>query len=759
MGAKVVIISTAVATFCVGLLVGGLIGHFASKAAADSSNISSDDSANHEANNNKPNPVQDRINSQILFDAISAASIRKVIKLYSSQPHLAGSERNNELADIIETTWKEFGFETKRDIFNVLLSYPGGPTRRNQAFIWSGNSVEVQTQKEETELVPNADADKIVPPFNAYAKAGDVKRNKAFYVNYCRAEDFVYITGDHGLNLTDSIVICRYGKIFRGNKVRLAQDYGAAAVILYNDPQDSVIGVNATYNETFPNSWYLPPSGVERGSTSISKGDPLTPGFPAKEYAIRMTVEQARKEKMIPGIPTQPVSYEEIKPFFEALSGEEVDLDTWKGGLDKITYRFGGVLQAGKEFQIKNYNTDERRNITNVFGIIRGKVDPDRYILFGNHRDAWMNGAVDPTSGTGVMMESAKAFSALLKTGWRPRRTLIFCSWDAEEYGIIGSIEWLDEVRVLIADRALTYLNCDAGVMGTETLVASASPLLWKLIYDTSKLVNAPGGKSLYQQWLDVTGNKTDPESKPLIGDLGSGSDHTGFFHMHGVTSMESYYLYDKSKTKLATWYPLYHTSYETFQAVEDFLDPDFLYHKSIATFFTEITRNLSDSVIVPFVVTDYAVRLRHVYEELNSAVRPKLLLKNQSLAESLDYLSHSIDKFAAEAIKFDEKVASIFDRDPSWLDIRTVNDQLLNLERAFLYPLGILDRKYIKHVVFAPAANNLYGSSAFPGIHDSLYEIDTSDEPAWDKVKDELTKAVYSVESATKAITVDIIV
>ncbi|XP_067928458.1 putative N-acetylated-alpha-linked acidic dipeptidase isoform X2 [Watersipora subatra] len=748
MQTKVAIaISVAVAASA-GLIIGGLIGHFATKTStAPTSSV------------NKPDPSRYQSNRNFLFETISADNIKEVNREYSSKPHLAGSERNNELADMIETKWRdEYKFKTKRDVFNVLLSYPGGPDERNRAFIINAtNQVEMASQEVEKELVPNADASDVVPPFNGYAKAADVTRTKAYYVNYCRAEDFDHMV-EKGLNLTDAIVICRYGKIFRGNKVKLAQQLGAVAVILYNDPAESVYGVNATYEETFPHSWFLPPSGVERGGTSTAKGDPLTEGYPAKDYAIRKSVEQVRDEKLIPNIPTQPIGYFDAKHFFKALGGDEVANDDWKGRLDGITYRYGGELKDNKKFRILNNNKDERRNITNVFGIIEGSEEPDRYVIMGNHRDAWMNGAVDATSGTAVMMETSRVFSKLMKTGWRPRRTIIFASWDGEEYGIIGSIEWLDEVKVLLAARAVVYLNCDSGVVYNQYLLAGASPLLHKLMYDTAKMIPVPGGQNLYEQWYDATVDKDDPDAKPTIGDLGSGSDHTGFYHRHGITSMDVVYYYDKKKLKIGSYYPLYHTSYDTFQAIELY-DPQFLYHKALASFFTEMIRSLSDSVMIPFVVSDYAVRLRQVYDAMNAGVRVELDKKNATLSKSLDHLSQAITKFSSRASEFDEKVSSILSGDPSWAEVRRINDQLMALERAFLYDLGILTRKYIKHVVFAPSATDSYASSAFPGISDALYKIEPNDEAAWDRVKEELTKSVYTIESAAKAITVGMII
>lgn len=714
--------------------------------------------------NLRTRPINERGDPEIqklLLKEIKPNNIRTHLRRLTERPHLSGTVGDKDVVDYISGFWKENGLNPVRVVpYDVLLSYPDASNPNRIEIRDENGRVVFTTQMAEAALGPEvneSDTDRqIIPPFNAYSAAGN-PQGHIVYVNYGRIEDFEYVS--RRVNITGSICIARYGKIFRGNKASFAEKFGCAGLILYSDPADYATPAAGTDGKVYPDSWWLPGTGVQRGSLKLGLGDPLTPLYPATEHAHRLNVSRAE----LPRIPVQPIGYSDARILMENMTGEEAPT-AWRGRLLDVTYRLGpGFVRRDLSVQMHVATASKMGTTYNVIGFIEGNVEPDRYVIVGNHHDAWVYGAVDPSSGTAVMLELSRAVAKLVAGGWRPRRTIVFCAWGAEEQGLIGSREWVENFGQILGHRAVAYLNVDLAVQGNFTFRARALPLLNGLLYDVAKSIPNPdaeevgrGRPTVYDTWSmryrdidDVTGNEM---GRPRISLLGSGSDFDAFVTAVGVTSADLRYHFDESLSLSS--YPLYHSAYETRHLFETYIDPSFAYSTAVCRIWAEVTRRLADYVIVPFNATDYAVQLERHFRRFEK--RFDRLLKNNSV--DLTHIERAIDGFKRSALLFEKYVAGVDVRDDV-MAVRRVNDQLIQLERVFIDPAGVRGRPGSRHVLFAPSAHDSYASSAFPGLVDSLFRIETVEDDAaekaerWDEVKKQLSIVSFFVNSAAASL------
>jgi len=386
-----------------------------------------------------------------------------------------------------------------------------------------------------------------------------------------------------------------------------------------------------------------------------------------------------------------------------------------------------------------------RANTSNVFGYIKGSVEPDRYVLLGNHRDAWVFGAIDPTSATALMMEVSRVLSELVKEGWRPRRTIVFCSWGAEEHGLIGSYEWVEDSVKNLASRAVAYLNVDLSVEGQVSMKAKGVPVLYNLLYDVAKKIPSANDKSikLYDEWLKTFPRKSDGKL-PAINALGSASDHAPFIGVAGVPCIDFRYTH----TYPIIDYPLYHSVYETYYLFDQLLDKDYKYSVAIGQFWGEAARYLADSLVLPLNASQYADSLITFIDDLEKS--HGALMNANGIA--LDGLKDAAGRFKVASDIFTSNIPKANTKNP--LEIRMINDQLMLLERAFIDPEGIPLRTFHKHILFAPSAFDSYAGDTFPGLIDLMWEIEArqGDDQLkqWELVKQHLASLIYCVNSAT---------
>lgn len=711
----------------VALIVGAFIGGYMTRRA-----VSKLSKCEKNGSSLRPTSSPNSIQLQDILAEMSAENIERNLRNLTLKPHHASSDRNKELAQIIKQEWTSYGFNVKLVRYNVLLSFPEKGKINGATLQDANGTVQFLTAKNEKVLEPSEESPDALPPFSAFSPTGKAKGDLV-YVNYGRLSDFKLLI-DNGVNCSGKIVIARYGHVFRGDKVTNAQKYGAKAILIYSDPQDYA---PVPDEDLYPHGWWLPRSGVQRGSILMGTGDPLTPRYPAKDGVLR----KSSSEIKMPYIPAHPISAEDAEQFLSRLGGVDAPPD-WQGGLN-ITYRLGpGFTAAYKDWkvEVETNNNHTRRDIYNVIAVLRGSVEPDRLVLLGNHRDAWVFGGIDPSSGTACMMEIAKALGQKFKQGWRPRRSIVLCSWGGEEYGLLGSTEWVEDNIHLLYQRAVAYLNVDSPIRGNYSLYVRASPLLHQVLYNASKQVTNPVDKnqSVYKNWLDKFPGEDGRH--PKIPPLGSGSDYSAFCQRAGVPSADIRYVFNMLQfhSNISS-YPTYHSIHDTFAYVKKFVDPDFTTHLAVAQVWGSAAFLLAETPVLPINCSDYAVALNKGLSNVQKKYERALTQKGISL----EYLVKAVKKFEEGAKSMQTLMKNVDISDP-W-SLAFINDRLTGLEKNFLNPEGLPGRPLYWHSIFAPSLHNSYASATFPGLHDAL--VDAVSNGTWALVKQELSNTIVAIE------------
>lgn len=683
---------------------------------------------------------------KFIVDNIDKERIRSNLRNYTSQPRLAGTPKDVELALQLQGEWKSNGLdEVHLATYNVLLSYPNTTNPNVVEIINATGQVIFMSHKFEVPLTDHENNSNVVPPFNSYSAAGNVT-GRMLYVNYGRFEDFQFLEQNLSISVNGCIAIARYGKIFRGDKLKQAEKFGALGLIIYSDPADYNMDKNV--NNTYPHSWWLPQSGIQRGTVG-DDGDPNTPLYPSTSYAHLLPA--SKLAEALPKIPCQPIGYNDATILLRYLGGREVPSD-WQGNLP-FTYHLGPNVTEDVTFRLVVNNYNEVKPVHNVIGYIKGQEEPDRFVLLGNHHDAWVFGGADPLSGTAAITELTRVFGLMLQEGHRPRRTIVFCSWDAEEYGLIGSIEWVEDHMKVLLQRAVAYLNLDYSAVSNFTMAVGTSPLLHDIIYSVAKKVpslNPSVWNSLFDLWLarPRTVNyisKSDPE---LTYSLGSGSDMASFYQRAGVPSIDMWITYDEININILD-YPLYHSSYETFFAYDNFIDPGFYATRMITQFLGILAFDLASSELLPMCPERYAAAITSFHHTLVDQFKQKW----EQNGVDLDGFSSAVQNFTQATQTFQKYIddnKNTLMKSP--LKVRQVNDKLIFLERAFLDPEGLPGRPMQKHVVFAPSQFDSYVDNSFPGIVDTMVEIEKGSKD-WEQLRQQVYIATYMIQSAANTL------
>ena len=411
-----------------------------------------------------------------IFMKIRKRTLKENLKFFSDKPHPAGEDRDEKLADFIQDLFEDVMDHSNVDSYEVLLSYPNGE-----------NKVEMTSSNQNMKAKLNADTvnGNNFQAFNAYSAAKDVEDTAPIYVNYARYEDFKLLGSNR---VKDKILIARYGKVSVAEKVRFAEEYEAKGLILYGDPKDVA-------PDEVPNNLRLPGDGIIRESALLSNGDPQTPSWPSLSQSKIHKVKQENLTDFLPKIPVQSIGYDDAKTILKELGGTSLtglDYNDWRGELE-IDYKLGGeTMQNGYRLHLETTNQLVKKEIKNVVGIIEGHVEPDRYVIIGSHRDSMAYGAIDPSSGTSVLVHVAVAINRTMMThGWRPRRSLVFVSFSGSEFGHIGAQEWLEQHLPKFKNRVVSYINIDGCVSGNH-IDATASIPLKKIIIDSMKNIPDP---------------------------------------------------------------------------------------------------------------------------------------------------------------------------------------------------------------------------------------------------------------------------
>ncbi|XP_070577810.1 N-acetylated-alpha-linked acidic dipeptidase 2-like isoform X2 [Ptychodera flava] len=657
---------------------------------------------------------EDESISAKLLQNIKTENIESHLRYLTSRPHVAGTYTDKENAEYVKEELLKAGVDSVEiHPYDILLSYPDLDNPNKVQILDENDTVIFTTHLYETPLTPDENVTGVIPPFNSYAPNGTVE-GEVVFANFGEIEDFLRLERELNVSVRDKIVLVKYGKIFRGDKVKFAEQFGARGVVMYSDP--ATVAPNGIDN-VYPNSWWLPGTAVERGTLWALYGDPITPAYPSIDGAYREPEENID----LPKIPAQPIGYQDAAEILRNMEGREAPKEWW--GALNITYRLGPALQNNRKLKLEVTNINQRNYTYTTVGYIRGSLEPDRYVILGNHRDAWILGALDPSSGTASMLEIARAMVEVIETtGWRPRRSIVFCSWGGEEHGVIGSPEWVEEHVKILTDNAVVYINVDITVEGNFVFRSKATPNLNDVLYKvTKKIKDASDPKrSIYDVWLERA--PSEDGKTPMVSNIGSGSDYVSFMSRVGISSMDFRYIFDGN-----------------------FVDPDFTYQATVAKVWAEMARVFADALVLPFDCTGYGLKMADNIRKIED--RYGALISERGL--SFEYINKSLEEFIDASIDFHSYIERMKRDDP--FVIRKVNDHLMYLDRTFLDPAGLPDRPLYKHVVFAPSSKDVYSGDAFPGLLDALFDIENTDDPdeQWRRVEKHMSVVAYFIHGS----------
>ncbi|HLJ25088.1 MAG TPA: M28 family metallopeptidase [Candidatus Angelobacter sp.] len=633
------------------------------------------------------------------------------LRILTAEPHVAGSPEDRKTADYVAQKFKEAGLQTEIVEYKVWMNRPA------EISVTVTSPANVKMSGPTRERVSSdlyQDDPRILPAFNGSSPSGDVEAD-VVYANYGRPEDFKKLE-ELKVDVRGKIVIVRYGENFRGVKSFIAEEHGAAAVIIYSDPWDD----GYFKGDAYPKGPYRPEYGVQRGSIQYMfkyPGDPTTPGIaslPSLPDSQRVPPEQATD---MPKIPTTPLSYGDAAPILQNLGGPETPRD-WQGALP-FTYHVGPGPVRVKLHLKQDYRYWP---IWDVIGKVPGSKYPNQLVVLGNHRDAWVYGAVDPNSGTAAMLEAVRGIGELLKQGWKPDRTIIFSSWDAEEEGLIGSTEWGEEHERDLSN-AVAYFNLDVAVTGPN-FSASAVPSLKGFVRDVTRQVPSPKGGTVYDVWKERQKESTSRndrggtqqnrspnakvENDVPVGDLGSGSDYSVFIQHLGVPSADM---------TSSGPYGVYHSTFDDFAWFKKFGDPTFAYEQEMARIFGLEALHMASAEVLPYDYELYGKEIGAYIERAQARAQQML----GAGAPDFSHASQAAKRFADAGAK----LLSIQKGPPQ--DVVRLNQTLMAAERALLMEKGLPNRPWFRHAIYAPGQYTGYAAVVIPGVNEA---IDAKDAP-----------------------------
>ncbi len=625
------------------------------------------------------------------------------LKTLTAEPHLAATPEDHKTAEYVAQKFRAAGLDTEIVPYRVLLNQP--KTVRVEAYDAAGKLLMSGPTREHVDNDPGQDNPRVVMPFNGSSGSGDVT-GEVVYANFGRIEDFNQLASQH-IDLHGKIVIARYGSNFRGVKVYLAEQRGAIGVLIYSDPQDD----GYYKGDAYPIGPWRPETGVQRGSVQYLfkyAGDPETPGV-----ASTMDLpDSARIKDFVgpqgnqPRIISIPISYHDAAPILQAMKGPGVP-QGWQGALP-FRYHLGQIGgQGAVKVHLVSDQDYQRRMIWDVIGKIKGSQLPDEWVVAGNHRDAWVYGAVDPSSGTAAMLESVHGIGALIAQGWRPKRTIVFCSWDAEEQGLIGSTEWVEQ-HAQALQRAVAYFNVDVAVSGPD-FSASAVPSLKEFVREVTRAVPSPLGGTVFEEWRikHSTPNEHRAASVELpgeevhMGDLGSGSDFTPFLQHVGVPSTD---------IGSSGPYGVYHSTFDDFTWYTQNADPHFVYLQEMARVLGLEALRMADADVLPF---DYVTYAREISAYIDAA-------RKKASDAGLNSLDFSPAEAAAGRLANAARKVQPLETAASG-DLAKLNLALRQAETAFISEAGLPGRPWYRHTIYAPGEYTGYSAVVIPGVNEAI--------------------------------------
>jgi N-acetylated-alpha-linked acidic dipeptidase len=624
------------------------------------------------------------------------------LRILTQAPHVAGSPEDKATADYVAGKFRDAGLDTAIVEYKVWFNYPS----EISVDMTAPAGVEMHgPHREHVDGDPFQDDPRVITPYNAMSPSGDVEAD-VVYANYGTPDDFDKLK-QMNVDVRGKIVIVRYGQNFRGVKAFVAQERGAAGVIIYSDPKDD----GYYRGDPYPKGPWRPATGVQRGSIGYMfqfPGDPTTPGIAATPNLPDSKRVSPAESAQMPKISVTPLSYADAQPILENLSGPDSPRE-WQGGLP-FTYHVGPGPAKVKMHLKQDY---QYRTIWDVIGKVPGTSSPDEWVVAGNHRDAWVYGAVDPNSGTAAMLETVHGIGQLLKSGWKPKRTIVFGSWDAEEEGLMGSTEWGEDHAQELANAA-AYFNMDVGVAGKK-FGASAEPTLKEFIRQITKAVPSPQGGTVYDEWKKSMHPKDDyhpgensraPAAEVNgdvpVGDLGSGSDYSVFLQHLGVPST------DIGSTGP---YGVYHSTFDDFTWFKKFGDPDFVYEQQMARVYGLEALRMADADVLPYDFEDYGKEILVYLDATRTKAREKFGDKAPDFSSAVNG-AHHLEEAGGKILQKQRKLPPAPER---------LNATLRQAERALLLPEGLPNRPWFRHSIYAPGQYTGYAAVVVPGVSEAI--------------------------------------
>jgi N-acetylated-alpha-linked acidic dipeptidase len=607
----------------------------------------------------------------------------------SARSHIAGTPAQAITRDYVLDRMREWGLETQSREYQIWMPHS------SEARVWRVSPDTLELVLAEGPIPGDsvtAESGQIIMA-NGYSGAGDVS-GEIVYVNYGLIEDYARLAS-LGVSVRGKIAIARYGRSFRGIKAREAERNGATALLLYSDPADD----GYVRGDAYPEGPMRPATAVQRGSVMNGAGDPTTPGWASVRGARRLPLDSA----IVPRIPVVPLSWSNAAELLRETRGTAIPQE-WQGGLP-FRYHVGPGPVRARVLVRLDTATSAIKSIWNTFGTIRGTTYPDQLVILGAHRDAWGPGAVDDVSGTVSVLEAARAIAEEARAGRRPKRTIVFATWDAEEWGLIGSTEYVEEDAARLTSGGVAYLNQDVAAQG-PTFGSGGSPSLRAVLRDVVKAIDDPSGHgTVYSQWR--TAAAVPDTAEPSMGDPGGGSDFAGFYNHLGIPHLDWGFGGPGG---------VYHSAYDTFEWMSRFGDPGFRRHAAAARIGAALALRLANADVLPY---DYAEFARTTKRQLEAVERGT---KERGWTQSLDTLARAIDNMERAAVELARvRDAALARSSAQRRATERANAALLRVERALTRAEGLRTRPWYRSLIYAADENNGYSTMTLPSVNEAV--------------------------------------
>jgi N-acetylated-alpha-linked acidic dipeptidase len=652
-------------------------------------------------------------------DAIArpdAARAREHSRVLSARTHVAGTPEQERTRDYVIAQMKAMGLETEVRRYDVFMPHPTAV----QLWRVAPDAKELTLPEPPVAGDPESELAQY-PTVNGYSGTGDVTA-EIVYVNYGLIEDYAQLDS-LGLSVRGRIVVARYGRSYRGIKAREAEKHGAVALLIYSDPQDD----GYARGDVYPAGPMRNRNGVQRGSVYNGAGDPATPGYAATQGVPRLSEDRMD----IPHIPVVPISYGNAGELLEGLRGHEIP-QSWQGGLP-FRYHVGPGPVRARVRVADDRATHGTKPIFDTFGIVRGSEFPDELVIVGGHRDAWGPGAADNVSGTVSVLEAARAVAEAVKAGHPPKRTIVFATWDAEEWGLLGSTEYVEDDSLRLMRGGVAYFNQDVAAQGVR-FSGGGSPSLRATLRDIAREVPDPNGKgSVYAEWRRASAVADTAE--PSMGDPGGGSDFAGFYNHLGMP--------------IAEWGfggpgGVYHSQYDDFTWMSKFGDPGFAYHAAAARIAAGMVLRLANAEILPYDYVEFAQTMQRYLPAIDRALASRKWSGSTSdLRAAITGMEREASAFAAARDRTLAAGAPTRDRQLA------VNGALLGVERALARPEGLRTRPWYRNLIYVADENNGYANMVFPSVNEAIRAGDEG------LTRSELADLAQRFQAATRALSV----